>query len=297
MFKWWVGDSEEDRPEPYPGSLDFGADVRQALADARDETLALRCSQVGTEHVLLGLLHRPADPASEAVRVLGALGVDPGEVRQSLMAEAARKGGGRSTLSELPYSGGAKRILELAMDEARLQRATEITQRHLLAGVLREQKGLGARALAAFGVTLDALRAADSAAARVAIRIDDASDRSIYEQIVAQVREAVATGRARPGERLPSVRALADQLDVAPGTVARAYAELERLGVVVTEGARGTRIAERSAAVPARVDDLAGLIRPVVVAAYHQGASAADVRAALDRAMTGIYPADGGAAA
>jgi GntR family transcriptional regulator len=296
MFKWWSGSPEEDRPGSQRGSFIFGMDARQALADTRTETLESRCSQVGTEHILLGLLHRPTDPASEAVRVLGMLGADPERVREHVLAEVPRRSGG-APLSELPYSAGAKRALELAMDEAAVQGAPEVTQRHLLAGVLREQKGMGARALAAFGVTLDALRAADAAATEAAIRIDDSSHRSIYEQIVTQVQEAVATGRMKPGERLPSVRALADQLDVAPGTVARAYAELERLGVVVTDGARGTRVAERSAAVPARVDDLAGLIRPVVVAAYHQGATAADLRAALDRAMTGIYPADGGAPA
>jgi GntR family transcriptional regulator len=296
MFKWWSGGPEEDSSGPQRESFIFGMDARQALADTRAEAIALGSSQVGTEHILLGLLHRRADPTSEALRVLGILGADPERVRQHVLSEAPRKGGG-APLSELPYSGSAKRALELAIDEAAVRGAPEITQRHLLAGVLREQKGMGARALAAFGVTLDALRGADAAAAGTAIRIDDASDRSIYEQIVTQVQEAVATSRMKPGERLPSVRALADQLDVAPGTVARAYAELERLGVVVTDGARGTRVAERSAAVPARVDDLAGLVRPVVVAAYHRGATAADLRAALDRAMTGIYPADGGAPA
>ena len=43
----------------------------------------------------------------------------------------------------------------------------------------------------------------------------------------------IATGALQPGERLPTVRQLADELDIAPGTVARAYGELERQGVVV----------------------------------------------------------------
>src|SRR5206468_2526682 len=77
------------------------------------------------------------------------------------------------------------------------------------------------------------------------VRIDDASDRAIHEQIVSQIQEAVATGTLRPGNRLPPVRQLADQLEIAPGTVARAYSELERRGIVVTDGARGTRVAER----------------------------------------------------
>jgi len=124
------------------------------------------------------------------------------------------------------------------------------------------------------------------------IRVDDQSERSIYEQIVAQVQEAVATGRLRPGERVQTVRQLADDLDIAPGTVARAYGELERLGVVVTDGARGTRIApQRSSGLldNDRPEALTSLLRPVVVAAFHLGSTAAELRAALDRAMKGIF--------
>jgi DNA-binding transcriptional regulator YhcF (GntR family) len=124
------------------------------------------------------------------------------------------------------------------------------------------------------------------------VQVDDASDRSIYEQIIAQVQEGVATGALRPGDRLPPVRHLADQLDIAPGTVARAYSELERLRVVVTEGARGTRIAERSDKGKAdRLEQLVGLLRPVAVAAFHLGGTADELKAALDRAMAGIYEA------
>src|SRR4029078_3444010 len=103
-------------------------------------------------------------------------------------------------------------------------------------------------------------------------RIDDASDKSIYEQIIGQVQEGVATGALRPGDRLQPVRQLADELDIAPGTVARAYSELERLGVGVTEGARGTRIAERNdKANVDRLEQLVGLLRPIAVAAFHLG--------------------------
>ncbi|HSU13312.1 GntR family transcriptional regulator [Longimicrobium sp.] len=293
VFGWRSQGRRE--PQMQAGHYTFGEDVRLALANAREEAAELRHPQVGTEHILLGLLR---DSGCEAVRLLGMVGVNPEKLWRYVRDAAPARPGNAPVRSELPYTAGAKRVLELAVDEARMGDTAEITQRHLLAGVLGEETGIGARALATFGLTPEALRATRPASSPpgMAIHVDDASDKSIYEQIVGQVQEAVATGRAKPGERLPSVRGLADELDVAPGTVARAYAELERLGVVVTDGARGTRIAERSAAVPARIDDLAGLIRPVVVAAYHQGASAADLRAALDRAMSGIYPADSGAA-
>ena len=76
------------------------------------------------------------------------------------------------------------------------------------------------------------------------------------------------------------------------GAVARAYGELERLGAVVTEGARGTRVAERAAPTGARTatpDTLAGLLRPVAVAAFHMGAGANELRMALEEAMKGIF--------
>src|SRR5207247_10567236 len=116
------------------------------------------------------------------------------------------------------------------------------------------------------------------------VRIDDGSDRSIYEQIVGQVQEAVATGALRPGERLPPVRQLADQLDIAPGTVARAYSELERRGIVVTDGARGTRVADRPrtpVAAGNRPENLVGFLRPVAVAAFHLRATAEHLKCAL----------------
>lgn len=64
-----------------------------------------------------------------------------------------------------------------------------------------------------------------------------------FEQLRRQVAGRAARGELAPGTRLPTVRALAGALGVAPGTVARAYKELEADGVVVTEGRRGTSIA------------------------------------------------------
>ncbi|HEX6750933.1 MAG TPA: Clp protease N-terminal domain-containing protein [Longimicrobium sp.] len=292
MFKiWFSNEPEPPAPQGAParrGALVFGDDVREALARTRDAAISLGHGQVTTTHQVLGIV---ADARCEGARALAAAGVDADELRRRLTSATAADPRVVTPGTELPYTGGAKRALELAMEEAHRTGAEIVTSRHLLAGIVRQGKEAAARALGELGFTLESLRAMESAAAAAfGIRIDDASDRSIYEQIVAQVREAAATGRAAPGQRLPSVRALADELDIAPGTVARAYAELERQGVVVTDGARGTRIAERPAGEPARVDDLAGLIRPAVVAAYHQGARAADLRAALERAMAGIYP-------
>jgi len=61
---------------------------------------------------------------------------------------------------------------------------------------------------------------------------DSTSRAPIYRQLIEQVREAVARGRLAEGERLPSVRQLSKELVVNPNTIARAYTELEREGVI-----------------------------------------------------------------
>ena len=65
-----------------------------------------------------------------------------------------------------------------------------------------------------------------------------------YQQIVTQVKTMVAAGRLRAGEELPPIRVLAEQLIVNPNTVAKAYRELEQLGLVVKRSTAGTFIAE-----------------------------------------------------
>lgn len=66
-----------------------------------------------------------------------------------------------------------------------------------------------------------------------------------YEQLRAQIAGLIAAGRLLPGSRLASVRQLAGDLGIAPGTVARAYSELETAGVVTTRRRGGTFVAER----------------------------------------------------
>jgi DNA-binding transcriptional regulator YhcF (GntR family) len=72
------------------------------------------------------------------------------------------------------------------------------------------------------------------------ITVDRAAADPPYEQIRARVTAMVASGTLSPGDRLPSVRALAAQLGLAANTVARAYRELEQAGVVTTRGRNGT---------------------------------------------------------
>jgi DNA-binding transcriptional regulator YhcF (GntR family) len=72
------------------------------------------------------------------------------------------------------------------------------------------------------------------------IAIDTAAGEPPYDQIRTQIEQQVASGELAPGTRLPTVRALAATLGLAPNTVARAYRELEHAGVVTTRGRAGT---------------------------------------------------------
>ncbi|MEV8357815.1 GntR family transcriptional regulator [Microbacterium sp. NPDC076895] len=72
------------------------------------------------------------------------------------------------------------------------------------------------------------------------IVIDPASPTPPFEQLRAQYVAAIASGELPPGSRLPTVRRLAGDLGLAPGTVARAYRELETAGLIETRGRHGT---------------------------------------------------------
>ena len=98
-------------------------------------------------------------------------------------------------------------------------------------------------------------------------RIDATSGPAPYEQLRTQIAAGAADGGLPAGTKLPTVRALAEQLGVAANTVARAYRELEADGVVVTEGRRGTFV--RSDALAGRLDD--GLADAFVAGARRAG--------------------------
>ena len=75
------------------------------------------------------------------------------------------------------------------------------------------------------------------------ISLDAASPVPPFEQIRSRVAELIVSGALTGGQRLPAVRQLAGDLRVAPGTVARAYKELETAGLLITRRGAGTRVA------------------------------------------------------
>lgn len=105
--------------------------------------------------------------------------------------------------------------------------------------------------------------------------VDTSSGVPIYLQIVNQVKRATASGLLAEGDQMPSVRDLAVQLTVNPNTVAKAYQELEREGVIKSSRGRGTFIAGEGVKLihKERVRVVQEAIDKVLVEAHHLGIS------------------------
>jgi len=74
-------------------------------------------------------------------------------------------------------------------------------------------------------------------------RIDNASDRPVYQQIMDQIKRDIALGRLIKNEKLPTVRQLAGQITLNPNTIAKAYRQLEQEGIIVTKAGAGAFVA------------------------------------------------------
>jgi GntR family transcriptional regulator len=102
-------------------------------------------------------------------------------------------------------------------------------------------------------------------------QIDFKAGKPVYLQLVDQIRYAAAAGRLRPGEPLPSIRPLAEELRVNRNTIAKAYAELESQGVIETLPGKGCFLKQVNSPLTksARNDLLVQEIDRAVVAAHH----------------------------
>jgi DNA-binding transcriptional regulator YhcF (GntR family) len=109
-----------------------------------------------------------------------------------------------------------------------------------------------------------------------------------YERLRDALLAEMRNGTRAAGSRLPTVRGLAEELGVAPGTVARAYKELEAAGAIETRGRGGTFVAWSPDAGERRVQELTAQL---VAAARENGVPPERVRAALDAAL-GAQPVD-----
>ena len=122
------------------------------------------------------------------------------------------------------------------------------------------------------------------------VEVDPDSPVPAYEQLRVQVARLVRSGTLRAGERLPPIRQLAADLELAPGTVQRAWRELEAEGLVHGEGRRGTRVApsDRWRSPADDGDALRAAARTFTLAARQLGASPEQARAAVDDALSAL---------
>ena len=131
----------------------FTERARKVIFYAQEEAQRLGESQVSTEHLLLGLV-RESD--SVAARILDRLGVSLQRIRNEV-DRFAQRGDARPT-QEMSLTSRAKRVIDLAYDEARQLNNNYIGTEHLLLGLIREGEGLAARVLHKLGVDLERAR-------------------------------------------------------------------------------------------------------------------------------------------
>ena len=132
----------------------FSERARRVLSLAQEEAQRFNHNYIGTEHVLIGLV-RETDGV--AAKVLTNLGVELTKVRSAVEFIIGR--GERATPGEIGLTPRAKKVIELAVDEARRLNHNYIGTEHLLIGLMREGEGVPAGVLESLGVNLDKVRA------------------------------------------------------------------------------------------------------------------------------------------
>ena len=131
----------------------FSERARRVLSLAQEEAQRFNHNYIGTEHILLGLV-READGV--AAKVLSSLGVELIKVRSAVEFIIGR--GERAAPGEIGLTPRAKKVIELAVDEARRLSHHYIGTEHLLIGLMREGEGVAAGVLESLGVNLDKIR-------------------------------------------------------------------------------------------------------------------------------------------
>ena len=116
----------------------------------------------------------------------------------------------------------------------------------------------------------------------------------IYLQIVNQVKYLVASGRLAPGQELPAIRVLAEQLIVNPNTVARAYRELEAAGVVEKRRTAGTFVSDQGSPLARRerIKILSQRIDALLAEARQMDISFEDIVKLIEQRQSVLQPAE-----
>lgn len=120
------------------------------------------------------------------------------------------------------------------------------------------------------------------------VHVDPNAPTPIYLQIVRQVKNAVATGLLAAGDKLPSVRELSQELTINPNTIARAFQELEREGVIDTVRGVGAFVSQKGFKMSEgqRLERVQGIISELLTEAYHLRFSKEELRRVIEEQLT-----------
>jgi ATP-dependent Clp protease ATP-binding subunit ClpC len=131
----------------------FTERARKGLSLAQEEAQRFRHNYIGTEHLLLGLMR---EDEGVAAKVLLNLGVRLDGVRQNIEAIIGR--GDQAVVGSIGLTPRAKKVIELAVDEARRMQHHSIGTEHILLGLVREGEGIAAHTIESMGVSLARVR-------------------------------------------------------------------------------------------------------------------------------------------
>ena len=173
--------------------------ARKVLTLAQDEAQRFNHNYIGTEHLLLGLVR---EGEGVAARVLENMNVELAKVRTAVEFIIGR--GDRPVVGEVGLTPRAKRVIELAIDEARRLGHNYIGTEHLLLGLVREGEGIAAGVLESLGVNLDKVRhevirvLSQSSSAGPAAETKRASKTPTVDQLGINLTDAVRAGKIDP---------------------------------------------------------------------------------------------------
>jgi excisionase family DNA binding protein len=157
QFLLWIRNAAQSKragPAELTSRFDrFTERARKVLTLANEEARRFQHNYVGTEHLLLGLVREGQGVAGQ---VLKNLGIELEQVRQSVETIIGR--GDRIVLGEIGLTPRAKKVIELAVDEARQLGHRYIGTEHMLLGMIREGEGIAAGVLISLGAKLEQVR-------------------------------------------------------------------------------------------------------------------------------------------
>ena len=176
----------------------FTERARKVLSLSQEEAQSFNHDYIGTEHILLGLVR---EGEGVAAKVLISLGVELDKVRSAVEYIIGR--GEKGVSGEIGLTPRAKRVIELAVDEARRLNHNYIGTEHLLLGLLREEEGVASGVLESMGISLDKVRAEtvrilSQSTSQSHTSIRPASKTPTLDQISVDLTDAARKGKLDP---------------------------------------------------------------------------------------------------